>query len=37
MRRLLEAVSAKVQAEAVDKSRYELRRSIFSEEAREAG
>lgn len=35
MRRLLEAVSAKPQAEAVDKSRYDLRRTIFAEEARQ--
>ncbi|MGZ8996077.1 MAG: Swt1 family HEPN domain-containing protein [Rhodospirillales bacterium] len=35
MRRLLEAVSARPQAEAVDKSRYDLRRTIFAEEARQ--
>jgi predicted AAA+ superfamily ATPase len=35
MRRLLEAVSAKAQAEAIDKSRYDLRRTIFAEETRQ--
>jgi len=35
VKRLLEAVSAKAQAEAVDKSRLELQRTVFTEQSRQ--